>query len=457
MGRRARAALRRRALRRGHRRLRRPQPRRPRPRPARDGAGAEARRAGWSSSRSRSRPGRRSRPSSPSGSTASCRCSARISDEPEAYSYLPESVRSFPAPRGLAEKMDRAGFRRSGTPSSPAASSRSTAAPSSRVTPPLGRTAAGDGGPRRLPAAGCRRASARSRTCCASGRGLGRARSAEDAGATLAAGGKRLRPMLVLLCAGRGRRGGGGAGGDRDRARSTWRRWSTTTCSTRRRCGAACRPWRRPRAAAARCATGDLLLSRAFALLCEAGDARAVAAARRGRGRARPRRARPAPGRLRPRDLRRALPRALPAEDRDALRVRRLARPRRRPALRRFGTEVGLAFQLLDDVLDVTGPPERTGKARGTDLLDGTVTLPLIVAAEREPGLRRDRPAAGSTRPGPRRSATGSPRPGRWRRSGRGRSSWSPTGKRALGATGFGAEQRRLLELVADGVVQRYS
>src|SRR6201999_1449260 len=56
--------------------------------------------------------------------------------------------------------------------------------------------------------------------------------------------------------------------------------------------------------------------------------------------------------------------------------------------LRQFGTEVGLAFQLLDDVLDVTGPPERTGKARGTDLLDGPVNLPLIVAAEVEPSLR---------------------------------------------------------------------
>jgi demethylmenaquinone methyltransferase / 2-methoxy-6-polyprenyl-1,4-benzoquinol methylase len=33
-----------------------------------------------------------------------------LSDEPEAYSYLPESVRSFPSPHGLAEKMDRAGF-----------------------------------------------------------------------------------------------------------------------------------------------------------------------------------------------------------------------------------------------------------------------------------------------------------------------------------------------------------
>lgn len=35
-----------------------------------------------------------------------------FSSDPEAYSYLPESVRSFPSPRGLAEKMDAAGFER---------------------------------------------------------------------------------------------------------------------------------------------------------------------------------------------------------------------------------------------------------------------------------------------------------------------------------------------------------
>jgi geranylgeranyl pyrophosphate synthase len=52
--------------------------------------------------------------------------------------------------------------------------------------------------------------------------------------------------------------------------------------------------------------------------------------------------------------------------------------------LARFGEQIGLAFQILDDVLDVTGPPERTGKPRGTDLLDGTVTLPLIVARLRD-------------------------------------------------------------------------
>jgi geranylgeranyl pyrophosphate synthase len=56
-------------------------------------------------------------------------------------------------------------------------------------------------------------------------------------------------------------------------------------------------------------------------------------------------------------------------------------------ALGVFGRQIGLAFQLLDDVLDVSGPAERTGKHRGTDLLDGTVTLPFILARERDPEL----------------------------------------------------------------------
>jgi geranylgeranyl pyrophosphate synthase len=56
-------------------------------------------------------------------------------------------------------------------------------------------------------------------------------------------------------------------------------------------------------------------------------------------------------------------------------------------ALGAFARRIGLAFQLLDDVLDVSGPVERTGKPRGTDLLDGTVTLPLILARERDERL----------------------------------------------------------------------
>ena len=52
-----------------------------------------------------------------------------------------------------------------------------------------------------------------------------------------------------------------------------------------------------------------------------------------------------------------------------------------------FGRRIGLAFQLLDDVLDVSGDAVRTGKHRGADLLDGTVTLPLILARARDPAL----------------------------------------------------------------------
>jgi geranylgeranyl pyrophosphate synthase len=55
--------------------------------------------------------------------------------------------------------------------------------------------------------------------------------------------------------------------------------------------------------------------------------------------------------------------------------------------LERFGYRVGLAFQLLDDVLDVAGTASRTGKQRGSDLLDGAVTLPLILASRSDPEL----------------------------------------------------------------------
>jgi geranylgeranyl pyrophosphate synthase len=52
--------------------------------------------------------------------------------------------------------------------------------------------------------------------------------------------------------------------------------------------------------------------------------------------------------------------------------------------LERFGEQLGIAFQLADDLLDCDGDPESTGKALGVDLLDGTVTLPLLLAAQRD-------------------------------------------------------------------------
>jgi geranylgeranyl pyrophosphate synthase len=125
-------------------------------------------------------------------------------------------------------------------------------------------------------------------------------------------------------------------------------------------------------------------------------------------------------------------------------------------ALGAFGAEIGLAFQLLDDVLDVSGPPERTGKARGTDLLDGTVTLPLIAAAEKDPALRsvdlRTLDAAAAERLCERIATTGALDAVRGRAL-----EMVGAAKLRLDSAGFDPEQRKLLDLVADGVVQRYS
>jgi len=57
-------------------------------------------------------------------------------------------------------------------------------------------------------------------------------------------------------------------------------------------------------------------------------------------------------------------------------------------ALDGFGRRLGLAFQIFDDILDFSGEERRTGKRPGTDIRDGTVTLPLIRALERLPDLR---------------------------------------------------------------------
>ena len=51
-------------------------------------------------------------------------------------------------------------------------------------------------------------------------------------------------------------------------------------------------------------------------------------------------------------------------------------------ALGDFSFNIGLAFQIVDDTLDVTGDPHNTGKAVGTDLIEGKPTLPVIYAME---------------------------------------------------------------------------
>ena len=216
---------------------------------------------------------------------------------------------------------------------------------------------------------------------------------ASAAAGTLNAGGKRLRPLLVLVCAGEaaGEQAVRAAGAvelvhtatlvhDDVVDRATLRRGRETVFAARGR--------------AAATATGDFVFSRAFALLAQNEDreqVRVLAEACLAL----------AVGEL---AQRRDAYRADVSAERYVLRCRlktaslfaaacRLGAltggrsAAAADALEAFGQDLGVAFQMLDDLLDVTGPASRTGKHRGTDLLDGTVTLPLILAREEDPGL----------------------------------------------------------------------
>lgn len=53
---------------------------------------------------------------------------------------------------------------------------------------------------------------------------------------------------------------------------------------------------------------------------------------------------------------------------------------KQRQALRTYGSNLGLAFQIIDDLLDYQGDPQETGKAVGNDFQEGKMTLPLLIA-----------------------------------------------------------------------------
>jgi geranylgeranyl pyrophosphate synthase len=285
---------------------------------------------------------------------------------------------------------------------------------------------------------------------------------AEHAGATIAAGGKRLRPLLVLVAAGRDAAGDGLVRA----ATAVELVHSATLVHDDVLDGADLRRGRPTVVAAAgreiATATGDLLFSRAFAELARNGSAdevRVLSAASSAL----------AAGEL----LQRAdaWNAEVPVDrylERCELKTARLfeaacelgaleggASGERVAALGMFGRRVGLAFQLLDDVLDVSGPVERTGKPRGADLLDGTVTLPLILARDRDPELAALDPRAVGT-PAEAEAvcvqieATGALDEAK-------RRALAIVAEAKASLPDLPGPQREALELVAHGVVERYS
>ncbi|MFN7147271.1 MAG: polyprenyl synthetase family protein, partial [Myxococcota bacterium] len=61
------------------------------------------------------------------------------------------------------------------------------------------------------------------------------------------------------------------------------------------------------------------------------------------------------------------------------------ATPTQLRALARYGQELGLAFQIVDDLLDLVGDEAQLGKRPGQDLRTGRVTFPLLMLRERAP------------------------------------------------------------------------
>jgi octaprenyl-diphosphate synthase len=56
-----------------------------------------------------------------------------------------------------------------------------------------------------------------------------------------------------------------------------------------------------------------------------------------------------------------------------------------------FGTDLGMAFQITDDILDIEGDVETLGKSTGSDILDGKITLPTIHVLQTAPPKIRER------------------------------------------------------------------
>ncbi|HEY3766077.1 MAG TPA: polyprenyl synthetase family protein [Gaiellales bacterium] len=212
---------------------------------------------------------------------------------------------------------------------------------------------------------------------------------------TLRSGGKRLRPMLVYLTApvaGRGRPGLVAAGCAVELVHMATLVHDDQLDAARLRRG---RPtvWAAHGEAVARC-TGDYLFARAFAVLCATGDMAAVtllseACLALARGEILQREQTGNPATTPEQYLERCRLKTGRLFAAAAMLGGRLGGMAGADVERlgEFATALGLAFQIADDILDCDGRPDTTGKPLGTDLLDGTVTLPLILGARRDPAV----------------------------------------------------------------------
>jgi geranylgeranyl pyrophosphate synthase len=204
----------------------------------------------------------------------------------------------------------------------------------------------------------------------------------EVGGEALAAGGKRLRPLLVYLSSPRGAEAPVVAGVAVELVHLATLMHDDLIDGAKLRRGRAS-AWSAHGPSAAR-AAGDYLFARAFAELSETRDAAAVAVLANAtlclaRGEAMQRRQRYDPD--------------TPVEaylERCTLKTAKLfeAACRLAGGPGAFGLALGVAFQITDDILDCSGVTIETGKIAGTDLREGTPTLPLLLAAQRDDAVR---------------------------------------------------------------------
>jgi geranylgeranyl pyrophosphate synthase len=215
-------------------------------------------------------------------------------------------------------------------------------------------------------------------------------RAAEVGADALAAGGKRLRPLLAFLCAPPGEPPPVAAGVAVELVHmATLVHDDLIDGATVRRGKTAAWAAHGPDAARA---TGDYLFARAFAELAAEGDVKEVAVLADAslclaRGEAMQRRQRNDPDTPVEAYLERCALKTGKLFEAACLLGAGLSRDEARE-LAEFGLALGIAFQIADDILDCTGETIDTGKIAGTDLREGTPTLPLLLAAQRDEAVR---------------------------------------------------------------------